>query len=348
MRRFPRKLAAVALRRGWIVVAAIVLVTALSAFAGSVGGGSTLAESVAIVPAGAGEEGPGDAVQATQLAQTYVEAIPLDDAVTDEVSRAIDRSVEDAEESITVVGNPETSILRLQYEDSARDRALTAAGALLDAVTGRDPVAQSVARGSLQVVSEPSVLRESSGGSSAAIPIGIFLGLCLGIVLVAAWERSDPRIDGAEELAEAAGTPATALGDVAPQNIDALVERWRRLAPDGGESQVVGLLAGTQHSEQLVRPAANELAGLSAANGHSLRVATSKGSNGAEPGLVVVTGGLPGGPSAGEAIAADASVVVVAVERGARVSELRSTLAVLEQFGARPAWALLTDTQSGG
>jgi capsular polysaccharide biosynthesis protein len=345
VRRPDSKLFAVALRRGWVVLAAVVLVTALAAFANSTREGQTVAEAVAIVPAGAGEDGPGDAVQATQLAQTYLEAIPLDDAVTNHVAQQIDRPLEDVEESITVVGNPETSVLRLQYEDSERERALTAAGALLEAVAGREPLAQSVAPGSLNTVREPSVLRESSGGSTAAIPIGVFLGLCLGLVLAVAWERSDPRIDRPEELADVAGTPATAIDDVAPGNIGALLERWRRLAGDGSGAQVVGLLAGTARSEGLVRPAANELAGMSAANGHLLRVATSSGSRGAEPGLLVVTGGVPGGPAAGEAVAADASVVVVAVERGARATELRGTLAVLEQFGAPPAWALLTERQ---
>jgi hypothetical protein len=330
------------MRRGWIVVVAVVLVTALAAFVDSMRSGKTVAEAVAIIPAGAGEDGPGDAVQATQLAQTYVEAIPIDDSVTNAIAEAIDRPVEDVEESITVVGNPETSVLRLRYEDTERDRAVAAAGALLEGVSGRRPDAQSVAPGSLRVVSEPSVLRESAGGSSAAIPIGVILGLGLGLVLMVAWERSDPRIDGPEELADAAGTPATALDDVAPGNIDALLDRWRRLAGDGGGRQVIGLLAGTRRSEDLVRPTANELAGLSAANGHTLRVATSSSSNGSEPGLVVVTGGMPGGPAAGEAVATDASVVVVAVERGARATEIRATLAVLEQFGARPAWALLT------
>lgn len=346
MRRPDSKLAAVALRRGWLVVLPVLLVPALAAFAGDSQPGKTLAEAVTVVPAGAGADGPGDAVQATQLAQTYIEAIPLDGEVTAAVAEVVDRPADEVEESITVVGNPETSVLRLRYEDPDGDRALAGTAALLEAVTGRRPAARSVAPRSLEVVREADVLRESGGGgSSALIPIGLFLGLCLGVVLAAAWERSDPRIDGPSELAAAAGTPATALGDVAPGNIEALLERWRRLAGDGAGPQVVGLLAGTERSEDLVRPAANALAGLSAANGHVLRVATGSGPNGSESGLVVVTGGMPGGPSAGEAVAADASVVVVAVDRGARASELQNTLSVLEQFGARPAWALLTPRQ---
>jgi hypothetical protein len=347
VRRSDSKLLAVALRRGWVVVVSIVAVTAIAVSIDDSRPGSTVAQAVAIVPAGAGADDPGDAVQATRLAQTYVEAIPLDGAVIEAISAAIDRPTGTVADSIAVVGNTETSVLRLRYADPSRVRALAATSALLDSVTGRAPAARSVAPRSLDVVREPQVLRESSGGSSAAIPIGVILGLCLGLVLLVAWERSDARIDGPEELASAARTPATALDDVAPGNIDALLERWRRLAGNGTGPHVVGLLAGTEQSEALVRPAANELASLSAANGHMLRLASAAPSSDvSDQGLIVVTGGMPGGPSAGEAVAADAAVVVVAVERGARASELAGTLAVLDQFGVRPAWALLTPRSS--
>ncbi|HEY6781516.1 MAG TPA: hypothetical protein VI111_11205 [Thermoleophilaceae bacterium] len=342
MKRPESKLVAVAIRRGWIVVVAIAAVTAVAVAINGSRPGKTVAQAVAIVPAGATGESPGNATQATQLAQTYIEAIPLDGAVVDFIAHQIDRPAAEVDDHIEVVGNPETSVLRLRYEDSSRVRALVAASALLQAVTGRQPLASSVAPQSLNVVHRPSVLSETAGSSSAAIPIGVILGLCLGLILMLAWERSDPRIDGPEELAAAAGTPATSLGDVAPGNIDALLERWRKLAGDGPGPHVVGLLAGTPHTEELVRPAATELAGLSASNGHVLRLATAQQppSDGDE-GLVVVTGGMPGGPAAGESVAADAAVVVVAVERGARVAELRGTLAVLDQFGAPPVWALL-------
>ena len=347
MKRSESKLLAVALRRGWIVLVSIAAVIAIAVAVNDSRPGETVAEAVAIVPAGATGASPGNATQATQLAQTYVEAIPLDDAVAEFIGAQIDRPASEVDDNITVVGNPDTSVLRLRYSDSSHTRALVAASALLRAVTGPRPLARSVAPRSLDVVHRPSVLRETSASSSAAIPIGVILGLCLGLVLLLAWERSDPRIDGPEELASAAGTPATALGDVAPGNIDALLERWRHLARDKDRPQVVGLLAGTKRSEELVRPAATELAGLSAANGQMLRLATTQlPPHSGDQGLVVVTGGVPGGPAAGEAVAADAAVVVVAVERGARASELQATLAVLDQFGAAPAWALLTQKQA--
>lgn len=335
-----QKVLAVALRRGWLVLVAVAAVTALAVFVDGQRPGSTITQAVAIVPAGAGTEGPGNATQATELAQSYVEAIPEDGAVIDYIATEIERPAAEVAEGITVVGNPSTSVLRLQYEDSDGDRALAAAEALLASVTGRAPYSQSVSPRSLDTVREPRVLRETAGSSSAAIPIGVILGLLLGLILVVAWERSDPRIDVSDELAEAAGTPATALGDVAPQNIDALLERWRRL-PGNGTRPVVGLVAGTQRAEDLVRPAAAELARLSAANGHLLPVGTPtrppQTMNGE---LMIMTGGLPGGPSAGEAVAADSAIVVLTVERGARVSELHATLSLLTQFGASPAWAL--------
>jgi hypothetical protein len=345
MRRPENKVLAVALRRGWVVIVVTAAVAALAAFVNDARPGQTVTQAIAIVPSGAGARGPGDATQATQLAQSYVEAIPEDGGVIRFIADRVGRPTDEVADNITVVGNPSTSVLRLQYKDTDHDRALAADEALLTAVAGRKSFARSVAPRSMEVVHAPTVLRESAADSSAALPIGVVVGLFLGLVLVVAWERSDPRIDGPDDLAQVAGTPATSLGDVAPGNIDALLDRWRRLSANGAGPQVIGLVAGTARTEDLVRPAASELASVSAARGQLLRLGSSGASSDGDGGLVIVTGGVPGGPSAGEAVAADASVVVVAVARGARASELRSTLAVLDQFGAPPAWALLTPRQ---
>jgi hypothetical protein len=343
-----RKLLLVALRRGWVVVAAAAAVTALAVAVGSARPGSTLAQAVAVVPAGATDESPGNATQATQLAQTYVQAIPLDGAVLAAIARTVERTSSDVAGRVAVVGDPKTSVLLLRYEDTDRARALAGTNALLTAVTGDALNARSVAPDSLTLVRGPRVLRETTAArDSTTIPLGAILGLALGLVLLVAWERSDPRIDGAGELANAAGTPATALGDVAPGNIDALLERWRRLAGDGSGPHVVALLAGTRRAERLVSSAAYELATISASNGQLLRLGTAPHGPGGERGLVVVTGGTPGGPAAGEAVAADAAVVVVTVPRGARATELRESLDVLGQFGARPTWALLVRRSIG-
>jgi hypothetical protein len=348
MRRPESKLLSIALRRGWVLLAAVAAVTALAVAVGQARPGSVLAQAVAIVPAGATATTPGNATQATQLAQTYVQAIPLDGAVLGAIARRVGRSSADVGGRVAVVGSPDTSVLLLRYEDTDRARALAGTSTLSAAVAGAAPTARSVAPQSLVLVRGPRVLRESSAaGDTTSIPIGVILGLVLGLVLIVAWERSDPRIDAAGELANAAGAPATALGDVAPCNIDALLERWRRLAGDGASPHVVALLAGTRRAEKLVLPAATELVGLSAHNGQRLQLATDAPSPAGERGLVVVTGGTPGGPSAGEAVAAGAAVVVVAVPRGARATELRESLEVLDQFGAQPTWALLVRRSRG-
>lgn len=349
MKRSNSKVLAVALRRGWIVVVALAAVTAIALAVDGARTGETVAEAVAVVPAGATGATPGNATQATQLAQTYVEAIPADIAVREHVAERIDRPLAEVEDAITVLGNPDTSVLRLQYRDSSRARALGADAALLDAVAGASPAARGVTPGSLTALSDPQVVRETGGSQSTAIPVGVILGLLLGLVLLVAWERSDPRIDRPQELAAAAGTPATALDDVAPGNIDALLERWRRLAGYGSGPHVIGLLAATSSAERLVAPAATELARISESNGQSLRLsAAAPPPDSGQPGMVLVTGGMPGGPAAGEAVANDAAVVVVAVERGARVAELQRAIDVLDQFGTRPAWALLVKRGGAG
>ena len=135
-----------ALRRGWVVVAAIAAVTALAVVVGSARPGSTLAQAVAIVPAGATDADPGNATQATQLAQTYVQAIPLDGAVLGAVARASAAPRPTSTTRITVVGNPETSVLLLRYEDTDRERALAGTSALLRVRHRSVPLARAASR----------------------------------------------------------------------------------------------------------------------------------------------------------------------------------------------------------
>lgn len=342
MSRRWSKLAAILLRRGWIVILATVAVVAIALLIDSAEDPTFTAEAVVLVPAGATPTSPGNATQAVELAQTYIEAIPEDGGVLSAVAARIRRPSSEVTENLSVVGNPSTSVLRLRYEDIGEGRAVAGTRALLSSVTGPQPLARGVAPGSIEPVRRPHVVSETAG-SGSNLPIAIFLGLCLGMVLLVAWERADGRIDDLDDLSRALGAPATDVDALNGGNVAALFERWDRLTHAGepAEAGLIGLLAGGRRSEATVARVAARLELLGRKAGFAVELAHEPFvvSDGAR--LRIVTGGAPGGASAGERIGIEAALVVLSVRRGTRVAELRSTLAVLQQFGVRSEWAIL-------
>ena len=60
--------------------------------------------------------------------------------------------------------------------------------------------------------------------------MGALLGLGLGIILMLAWERADPRLDQPADVHALTGIPTTRLDDLTPSRAAALLERWLGLA----------------------------------------------------------------------------------------------------------------------
>jgi hypothetical protein len=344
----PSALLHVALRRGWVLVPAIAGVTLVAYAVASATQASVVSESIVVAPTGATSKSPGEAVQAAKLAETYTILIPEDGGVIRAVARAVDRPASEVADDIATVGSPNTFLIRLRYTDDDEESSLAGARALTDAVIGSEPAARGVEPGTLRVVRLPRVDEIRSGGTGPAIPVGVFLGLCLGLVLVIALERADPRIDGEEDAIRALGCPATRVSHLSDASIGALLDRWQRLAVEQGDTRHparIGFLAGTARGEELVAPAARMLATLAARIGRVVTVREpgdgGDGRNGAE--IELLLGGQPGSEAAGESIVVGSAFTVLVVGRGNKEDELQAAANVVRQFGGQPGWALVVD-----
>ena len=178
--------------------------------------------------------------------------------------------------------------------------------------------------------------------------IGAALGLVLGIVLLIAWERSDPRIADARELSTQIGCPATPVDRLSPNASYALLERWASLT-----EHVPARVAVLPASPSVEIPTADAVNDLRSAGGRLVRYVDARagivpeelahnGSAESDTGVVLVHAGPPGGESAGEAIALGCDLTVVVVPAGSRAADIRQLGEELTSFGIVPVWALLT------
>jgi capsular polysaccharide biosynthesis protein len=294
--------------------------------------------------------GPSEGINpddADHLAQTYAGIIPTDDRLLSDVGKAIGESSTTVGENLSVVNEQNTSLLEISFKSSQPDQAAKGARTAARLLTGTNPVAAGIVPSSLQAVSLPKNPGPAARSHSKAIVIGAALGLVLGIVLLIAWERSDPRIRDARELSTQIGCPATPVDRLSPNAAYALLERWASLT-DHVPARVAVLPASPSVEHQSV-DAVNDLL---SAGGRLVRYTDARAgivpedlANGAaepETGVVLVHAGPVGGESAGEAIALGCDLTVVVVPAGSRAADIRQLGEELTSFGIVPVWALLT------
>lgn len=324
----------------------------------------------------------GDPYNSTRLASTYAAALPDDGGLLRAVSRALDVPEEEIPDSLSVESDTETSVMRIEYGASTERDALLGARTAVRALTGSSPAAVSVPADGLEVVREARITATpSSGVSTGALAVGAVLGLFLGIVLAIGLERSDRRVESVEDLRAAlGGLPVTALLRRGETLTPALMERWRDLAhheaplvaivsTDGLQSRRLeditarapsgsgarGGAAGAEPDEldvELGRPAlGNRTRTLEHSRG-DLRTRALE-SVPARDGIVsdggearedvrLVVGGPLGTDGNAEMVAQKTDMTVIAVRRGARERDVSSDVALLEQYGVKPSWGLLT------
>lgn len=349
MGRILSNLFSVLRRRGWILIPAVLGVTAVLYGLSSSRETTVLGETLVVAPTGATSKTPGNALQAAKLAQTYTLLIPEDGGVIKAVAAAVERSESDIASRITAVGAPDTFLIRLRYEDDDQERAIEGTRALAQAVASDPPAARGVAPGSLKVVRLPRVTDVQTVDTGPVIPIGVFLGLCLGLLLMIAWERADPRVDDDESVALGLICPATRVSHLSEASIGPLLDRWIRLAGNGADTRLtprVGLLAGSPRAESLVEPTASLIVSMAARVGRVVAVRDAREDDGkiiAGADLELLVGGAPGSAAAGEIVAENSSFSVFVVKRGSNIGELEAGASVLRQFGSRLGWALFVD-----
>lgn len=285
-------------------------------------GGRWRSEAVVVVSAGSATATPGDAGEANALARTYATLIPEDRRILRRVGAVAGVSAADVGDRIGAVNEFDTSVLRLRFRDDHPGVAVDGIRALALAVTGERPATPRIAPRSIRTVDVDDRAERDTVVSDNLIPVAAVLGVLLGLVILVAWDRADPRVDDLQTLSGETFCPASDLDALTADAARALVERWRTLV-DARPVRVALVPAG-RRAEAAAAFAAARLEELAVPAGDRFEPAYA-----------------PGGPSAGERLALSADLPVLVVVRGTRVAELRRTVSVLEQFGTPPRWALL-------
>lgn len=312
------------------------------------------AEAVVIVPAvGPTQAPPGSPDAAAKLATNYATLIPLDDEVIAAAAAKAGVAPKDLRDSLTVTSDPGTALIRIDVVTKKALVSVDSAAAVAATVTRAVPPGQ-IAQDSLKLVTVPDAAVRVGESSSSSLFIGGLLGLLVGLLAAFALERSDRRVDTADDLAELLGTPATDWGTVTPAEARALAYRWRSLS--GVDAPEVAVVATAPMSRDDVKdllaslgpdpsaPARPSSGKASAAASASQAVARpdDAGTSG-DIGLVAV--GAPGTGEGAELRTQTSDLVVVVVREGTRMAVVRESLVRLGEYGVSVVWGLLAPTQ---
>lgn len=296
------------------------------------------AEAVAVVPSG-GKNGltPGEA---SNLATTYANLIPEDRAILQSTAARLGLDPVTVRSNLLVTHDFDTSILRVFFSDHDPAVALRGSRAIAQSIGGPNPVSPRITPNSISVVAMPRTTRSEGLQPLTAALLGFVLGLVGGSLLMIAWERADARIRDLKSLSTEVGCPASSLRRASDDSIIALLDRW---ADIGGTIPLrVALLAATTAAESGCDRAARRLVQVAP---HAQRRVARIGDPEAQmdPHVLLDVGGEIGGPAAGERLARTANLIVLVVADETSLDDLRDALDVLDQFGARPDWALYVD-----
>ena len=287
-----------------------------------------------------------NADQANKLAATYAGIIPADDETLDAVGRQIGESRNEVARNLAVVNEQNTSILRVTFKADSARKAASGAEAVARFVAGPRPASGAIIPSSVKAIAVPRNVGEPTENKAAAIPIGVVLGLALGLVLLVAWERSDPHVRDPRDLSAALGCPATPVDRLSQDAAYALIERWASLT-DRVPAHVA-VLPADPATQQAAEEAIELLLGSGGGavryeDGRSGGVPEESADRGVHgiSDVVLVHAGPAGGDSAGEAVALGCDLTVVVVRQGVSATELRALAEDLSDFGIVPAWSLL-------
>jgi capsular polysaccharide biosynthesis protein len=307
-----------------------------------------MAQVVLIVPAsGAGPSEGINPDDANHLAQTYAGIIPADDALLSDVGKVVGQSSADVASNLSVVNEQNTSLLQISFKGSSPQTATNGARTAARLLTGSGAAVAGIIPGSLDVVSLPPPANNVAATSSpkgSTVAIGAVLGLILGVILLVAWERSDPHVVEARPLSGQFGCPATPVDRLSPEAAHALIERWASLT-DHVPARVAllpadaGSVDKTDEIAELLRRSGEGVGYIDARSGTVPQALGNGHLLDGKESVVLVHAGPPGG--GGEAIALSCDLTVVVVRSGARSTEVRRLSEELANFGLVPAWALL-------
>lgn len=322
-------------RRSWLVLVCALLVLLVAHLVAEVRASSFTAEADLVVPSGAGQDGPGAAYEATTLAGSYAEAIPRDDDVLAEAADATGMGVVELRDGLAVSVVDGTALLRIRFTADSAEAASAGASAVAEAVLDAESTADVFPRGSVELSSLPSPGTVEESGAGELRPIGLLLGLALGLVLAVAWERSDRRIDTVEQLGDTVGAPSTDVTDMPAGAVAVMGERWRHAAG----SPAVAMLPAVPGHTAGTRATAERLGEALRSQGHSVHVGEPPAPAG-WAGLALLHAGALGHEQ-GETALLGVDVATLVVPRGTPQRRVEQAVDELRQLGAPVDWAFL-------
>jgi capsular polysaccharide biosynthesis protein len=326
-------------RRAWVIVVAVALCAAAAVILSGARKHSYTSSALLLVSSGADAKGPGDASEAINLASTYATLIPQDPGVTKFVGHRLGLSAGDVEDDLTASHLTSTGLITLSFKNDDADTAVKGAALTVRAVTGKKPTSDSIGVDSMRVVRAASHDQGFSDkqtiSPTASLALAIILGLFLGVIVLIAWERADPRIDEPGDVELAAHLPASRLQDLSPSARAALVQRLAgQAAPDPVDrgAPLALLPSGSSQSAELLDA------------GDSLWNATANARGGladSSPTPAIVLGG--NGPQELETLQAaeTGGARIVVAQQGMKVSRLVAAIHHYERLGLAPQWVLM-------
>jgi capsular polysaccharide biosynthesis protein len=339
-------------RRGWVLVVAIVIAAVCAYGVASTRGKTYKAESTAVVAASNSPHSVVTPDQANLLATTYAVLIPKDTAILSSVATTLGTSVSDVQNRLSVFNTTGTALLAIDYKGKSAANSIAGATAALRAIAGAHPVSPNIIPGSIGAVQAPTGA-SSSSGTPVLVALGVIIGVGLGVLLIFAWERVDPRIDRPEDLSQEVGSPTSPVSAISQSGVNALIARWKALA-DHAPSRIalVPVTADVQADlpEVALRfsPAQGKGAGTpwpwtsnDAADGKELTQPLGYGP-------AVIACEVPSGDLTALQPIMDCDLVVLVARRGTPRAALRESLDSLTEFGVSPQWAIFLGTKAVG
>jgi capsular polysaccharide biosynthesis protein len=342
-------------RRGWVLLITVLVASACALAVAHARGTSYTAESTAVVADNStADRNVVTPDQATQLATTYAVLIPKDTAFLQDLASTLGTSVSDVEHRLSVSNSPGTALLVIDYEGTSADNAIAGATAALDGITGARPVTPNIAPLSLGAVQAPTTASASTD-LTVLLAIGVIVGGALGVLLMLAWERADPRIDRPEDLSEETGSPTSPVSRISESGAKALIARWRALAEPGPSTiALVPVTADVQGDLSRVARTFGQIGStsdgaaplcwdwthphLDGRNGFTQP-------NGSRP-PHVITCEVPSADLTALRSIMDCELVVLVARKGTPRATLRELMGSLIEFGVSPQWAIFIDSRT--
>jgi capsular polysaccharide biosynthesis protein len=352
-------------RRGWVLLVTVVVAALCAYLVASIRGATYTAQSTAVVTASNSAQSVVTPDQADGLATTYAVLIPQDTAILNKMATTLGTSVSDVQARLSVFNTTGTALLVIDYKGTSADNAIAGATTALQAIAGAHPVTPNIIPKSVGAVQLPTTA-SASRGVPVLVAIGVIVGIALGLLMIVAWERVDPRIDRPEDLSHEIGSPTSPVSEISESGANALIARWRALAGHGPPRIALVPVTPDVRADlpkvSLMFSQVQAIHGNQAIQGNGngaeapwwTRTHASIGEHGdlTQPHRigtpVVISCDVPSADLTALQSIMDSDLVVLVARKGTPRAALRELLESLTEFGVSPKWAIFLGSRPAG